>query len=141
MLSFDDRGMTRIFVAACGIPREDRQRWLTKMAERLEALGQPVKPIAPVAPAGHAGRQASGGLATGSGGTSTPDVSAAAARQRRRRERRRQGRAVLRVDVNRVDLAEALVEEGLLREWDSEDPAAIQSAVEQLLDVLVGRHA
>jgi hypothetical protein len=60
-----------------------------------------------------------------------------AARLRRFRERRAEGRAVLSVEVNLLDLTEMLVTSGLLRTWDDNDRGKVERAVERLLGILI----
>jgi hypothetical protein len=65
------------------------------------------------------------------GGTMT----AAAQRQRRRRERQRAGKALLRIEVDEVGLAEALCRHGFLAPLKADDKAALEGATEYVLGV------
>lgn len=64
-------------------------------------------------------------------------TASAADRMRRLRERLASGRVVLQVEVHLADLADALVEAGWLKAWDTEDRAAIRDGLERLIDHLV----
>jgi hypothetical protein len=59
-----------------------------------------------------------------------------AARCRRHRERQAEGRIVLSVEVNAVDVCDLLIGAGLLPTWDDHDRCAIERAVERLLAAL-----
>ncbi|GLK71566.1 hypothetical protein GCM10017643_16810 [Ancylobacter dichloromethanicus] len=67
--------------------------------------------------------------------------SAAAERQRRYRARAKRHTAVLQVAVDLGPLADALVSEGLLGEWDAEDRARIAEALAKLVTLWVKRYA
>jgi len=62
-----------------------------------------------------------------------------ALRSRRCRERKASRRASLRVEVDIFGLADALVEDGRLQQWDSEDSKKIALAVGRLLHEFVER--
>lgn len=64
----------------------------------------------------------------------------AAARKRRERQRKRAGRIVVRVEIDHVETAEALIAAGLLRPEDEDDPRAIAAALERAAVAIVGRH-
>lgn len=64
-------------------------------------------------------------------------MTAAAERQRRHRARRRAGMAVFRVEAAQFDLADALVSAGWLSEWDSDDPARIEQALNRAIVHLI----
>lgn len=66
-------------------------------------------------------------------------VSPCAERQRTRRARRAQGRVVLRVEVDEVDVEELLIAEGYLAEWQTDDRGAVQAALGKLIARLVTR--
>jgi hypothetical protein len=121
MISLCDAGVARLAIAACSLPAEERERWLVGIAKRLEATGQPPESNAPTAAAAPPARP-----------------SPAAERTRRWRERRREGRAVLYVEVaDPFELADALVDYGLLQEWNVDDRAAVADAVAELLSLLL----
>lgn len=52
-----------------------------------------------------------------------------AAKQRAYRERKKSGRIVVRIEIDKVDVSERLIEAGLLDAWDADDPDAIASAL------------
>lgn len=58
----------------------------------------------------------------------------AAQRMRRWRARQRDGRIVLRLEVNEVDVTEGLVEFNLLDPMKTEDPQAVATALEKFID-------
>ena len=60
----------------------------------------------------------------------------AAARMRLSRWRKREGQKVLRNIVITSDTVDVLVDAGRLPQWDADNPDAIASAVEKLLDNL-----
>lgn len=60
----------------------------------------------------------------------------AADRMRRYRDRKRRGRCVMPIEIDRGELADDLVELGLLSEWDSEDVDALRSALKKALKKL-----
>jgi hypothetical protein len=62
---------------------------------------------------------------------------AAAARARRYRKRKRTGKSVILLELNRDDIADALVEIGALEAWDAEDAEAIRVALKSALE---GQH-
>jgi hypothetical protein len=62
--------------------------------------------------------------------------SSAAERMRRYRDRKRRGRCVVPIEIDRGEMADDLVELGLLAEWDSENHSAIQSAIKEALKKL-----
>jgi len=59
-----------------------------------------------------------------------------AARCKRLRQRQREGKAVLQIEVNLLDLTELLIAAGVLQQWDDNDRDAIARATERLLSVL-----
>lgn len=62
-----------------------------------------------------------------------------AERMRRHRARRAAGRAVLRVEVDLVELVPALVEARLLGLWDESDRGAVERATERALAIIARR--
>jgi hypothetical protein len=64
-------------------------------------------------------------------------VSDSTERSRRSRQRNRAGKAVLEIEVDLAELADALVGAGFLEQWSSEDRPAIQSATEKFLAFLI----
>jgi hypothetical protein len=70
----------------------------------------------------------------GTGGTKgTQNKERNAARQRLRAARKAEGRAVLPVDVPLFDLADALVAEKLLCEWDADDRGKVAEALTRVV--------
>jgi hypothetical protein len=59
-----------------------------------------------------------------------------ATRLRRFRDRKANGRVVLHVEVNLLDLTELLVAANLLQQWDDADRSKIERATARLLEVL-----
>jgi hypothetical protein len=59
-----------------------------------------------------------------------------ASRQRDYRRRRQSGRAVLSVELDVGAVAEWLIDEGLLAEWDANDRDAISDALRRAIDAL-----
>jgi hypothetical protein len=57
-------------------------------------------------------------------------TSGAAARQRAYRRRKRTGQITVSIEVNQWEIADLLVEQGLLPQWDSEDRAKVRAAFE-----------
>jgi hypothetical protein len=124
MIALDDAGLARIFIAAAAVPIEQREEWLTSVAEKLEAAGHPPENSAPVAAAGPPARP-----------------SPAAERNRRWRQRARNGRVVLPIEIDQFEVADALVDAGLLEQWSADDRVAIAAAVERLLQIVISRDA
>jgi hypothetical protein len=60
-----------------------------------------------------------------------------ATRARRRRQRKKTGRAVLHVEADIGEVSEALVDEGLLEEWDSEDRTKVEAALSRALTRMI----
>jgi|RhiMethySRZTD1v2_1073278.scaffolds.fasta_scaffold3789369_1 hypothetical protein len=58
-------------------------------------------------------------------------------RLRRHRERRACGRSVFRIEAPRFDLADALTHGGFLECWDADDHAAIEAALERMVEVFI----
>jgi hypothetical protein len=61
----------------------------------------------------------------------------AAARVHRCMVRKRKGRAVLHVEVELAALADQLVVDRFLPQWDSEDRMAIQQALQRMLAIYI----
>jgi hypothetical protein len=61
--------------------------------------------------------------------------SPAALKLRRHRARKRAGRISLTIEADRHALADLLVEQGFLRQWDDDSPAAIRAALETAIAV------
>jgi hypothetical protein len=61
----------------------------------------------------------------------------AADRLARHRARRKAGKAVLRVEVELHELADALADGGFLKAWDSENVEAIRQATETMIAALI----
>ena len=68
-------------------------------------------------------------------------MSSAAARQRAHRARQREGKIMLMIEANEVDLTEALLAGGFLDPAHAEDRARIEAATERMLAVLVTHNA
>ncbi len=66
-----------------------------------------------------------------------PAPSANAIRQRLYRQRRDADRAVLRVEVAKFAVADALVAAGMLAEWDADDREKIEAALSRVVEVWV----
>ncbi len=68
--------------------------------------------------------------------TVKPMARSAAERQRSRRARKALGKCVLPLTINLGDIADKLVDAGLLAEWSAEDAVAIADALAQALERL-----
>lgn len=64
----------------------------------------------------------------------------AAARQQRRRDRLKRGKCIVPVEIDRGEMADDLVDLGLLSEWDAESDLALRAALDRALKIL-RRHA
>jgi hypothetical protein len=64
-------------------------------------------------------------------------MSSAAARMRLMRERKRTGIVPLTIEAQLDRLALALAEDGFLRDWDAEDRAAIEAALQTMVDAWI----
>ena len=60
-----------------------------------------------------------------------------ASRQRQPRQRRRDGLAVFKIEASVFELADALVGAGWLQEWDCDNRAAIEAALDRAIQHLV----
>ncbi|MGN6284780.1 MAG: hypothetical protein ACTHM2_06500 [Afipia sp.] len=56
-----------------------------------------------------------------------------AAHSRAYRERKRRGKRIIKIEVDHGEVADQLVEGGILGEWDSENPDAVRSALMEVL--------
>jgi hypothetical protein len=108
LISLDDAAMARLLIAATGVPRAQRGRWLASLAGKLEAA------------------------------TRTPaasNMAKATARERTRayRERLASGQGVMRLTVPVDDVACALVASGALKPGDEHDRQRVEEALGALL--------
>jgi hypothetical protein len=62
-------------------------------------------------------------------------VSNPATKQQRYRQRRAEGRAVFRVEADPFALADMLVAEKFLEEWDSDDRRKVEAALQTAIQV------
>jgi len=60
-----------------------------------------------------------------------------ASRQRQLRQRRRDGLAVFKIEASVFELSDALVGAGWLAQWDADNHAAIQAALDRAIQHLV----
>ena len=63
-------------------------------------------------------------------------MSTATDRTRLWRRRVKNGRVLFKVEANRFELADALVQGGFLREWDSDNRLEIRDALQRLVDMI-----
>ena len=63
-------------------------------------------------------------------------MASAADRVRRMRARQREGRAVLRIEVDAIGLADLLARTGFIDPWNADNPAKLRAALEAMIEEL-----
>ena len=61
----------------------------------------------------------------------------AAARMRAYRERRAAGLTVFRIEVKFEQLSEALLARGFLKDWDADDRAEVEVALQRMIETFI----